>query len=278
MSRQAPTMESLPQAFEVVKEMQTNWTGAKAVARTAARRWPSGGPLARRPRWQRPARPALSVEQAQRATHPARLPDLEVLKSCARRAPVRSRRSVLVALDGTKESVDVQRERRPVGALPHRAAPPRASPARASEMIGVDGGQGLITALPIVCHTIPVQRGGAHTIRTILNEGPQGWPPCRHECRRTPLRRHLGRYLPQGRRLPAQRSRRPAPPAYAKTLAGQKLVRTTNAIERRFREVRRRTRPMGTFQDRTSMDRILMRRLHSPKQVSGNQCPNPGDT
>ena len=32
-------------------------------------------------------------------------------------------------------------------------------------------------------------------------------------------------------------------------------VRTTNAIERRFREVRRRTRPMGTFQDRTSMDR-----------------------
>ena len=31
----------------------------------------------------------------------------------------------------------------------------------------------------------------------------------------------------------------------------------TNAIERRFREVRRRTRPMGVFQDRTSMDRIL---------------------
>ena len=30
----------------------------------------------------------------------------------------------------------------------------------------------------------------------------------------------------------------------------------TNAIERRFREVRRRTRPMGTFQDRTSMERI----------------------
>ena len=33
-------------------------------------------------------------------------------------------------------------------------------------------------------------------------------------------------------------------------------MRTTNAIERRFREVRRRTRPMGTFQDRTSMERI----------------------
>ena len=32
---------------------------------------------------------------------------------------------------------------------------------------------------------------------------------------------------------------------------------TTNAIERRFREVRRRTRPMGVFGDRTSMERIL---------------------
>jgi transposase-like protein len=42
-----------------------------------------------------------------------------------------------------------------------------------------------------------------------------------------------------------------------KTLAERKAVRTTNTIERRFREVRRRTRPMGIFQDRTSMDRIL---------------------
>jgi transposase-like protein len=41
------------------------------------------------------------------------------------------------------------------------------------------------------------------------------------------------------------------------TLEERRAVRTTNAIERRFREVRRRTRPMGTFQDRTSMERIL---------------------
>ncbi len=42
-----------------------------------------------------------------------------------------------------------------------------------------------------------------------------------------------------------------------KLLAERKKVRTTNAIERRFREVRRRTRPMGVFSDRTSMDRIF---------------------
>jgi transposase-like protein len=42
-----------------------------------------------------------------------------------------------------------------------------------------------------------------------------------------------------------------------RSLAERKAVRTTNAIERRFREVRRRTRPMGVFSDKTSMDRIL---------------------
>ncbi len=42
-----------------------------------------------------------------------------------------------------------------------------------------------------------------------------------------------------------------------RTLAGRRQVGTASAGERRFREVRRRTRPMGTFQDRTSMDRII---------------------
>ena len=47
----------------------------------------------------------------------------------------------------------------------------------------------------------------------------------------------------------------------------RRQVRTTNAIERRFREVRRRTPPMGAFQDRTSMDRILFAIfLHENKQ------------
>jgi len=42
-----------------------------------------------------------------------------------------------------------------------------------------------------------------------------------------------------------------------KSITERKRVRTTNAIERRFREVCRRTRPMGDFSDRASMDRIL---------------------
>ncbi len=35
------------------------------------------------------------------------------------------------------------------------------------------------------------------------------------------------------------------------------VLRTTNAIERRFREVRRRTRPMGVLSNRTSVERII---------------------
>ena len=37
---------------------------------------------------------------------------------------------------------------------------------------------------------------------------------------------------------------------------GRKRVRTANDAERRFRETRRRTRPMGTFRDRVSMERV----------------------
>jgi putative transposase len=37
----------------------------------------------------------------------------------------------------------------------------------------------------------------------------------------------------------------------------RKAIRTTNHIERRFKEVRRRTRPMGVFSNKTSVDRIL---------------------
>ena len=139
-------------------------------------------------------------------------------------------------------------------------------------MICVDGGQGLIAALPIVCHTIPVQRCWAHTIRNILNKvrvaDQQAVKADVHAVMNAPNRRKAET---AARRF-ADAWEDTYPKAVAclrndlddlltcfayKTLAEQKLVRTTNAIERRFREVRRRTRPMGTFQDKTSMDRIL---------------------
>jgi putative transposase len=140
------------------------------------------------------------------------------------------------------------------------------------EMLCVDGGAGLLAALPTAFPDIPVQRCWAHKIRNVLNKVrkpdqaavkadlhrimnasilPAAWSAARRFADRwqdlypkavTCLRADLDDLLTCFR-YPAREQR--------------KAVRTTNAIERRFREVRRRTRPMGTFQDKTSMDRIL---------------------
>src|SRR5687768_11194607 len=140
------------------------------------------------------------------------------------------------------------------------------------EMLCVDGGSGLLAALPTAFPDVPVQRCWAHKIRNVLSKVrtpdqaaikaglhrimnatilPAAWSAARRFADRWEsiypkavacLRADLDDLLTCFR--------------YA-TSAERKAVRTTNAIERRFREVRRRTRPMGTFQDRTSMDRIL---------------------
>jgi transposase-like protein len=55
--------------------------------------------------------------------------------------------------------------------------------------------------------------------------------------------------------------------------AERRAVRTTNAVERRFREVRRRTRPMGTFQDETSIDRILFAVFTHENKSQGLSTP-----
>ena len=140
------------------------------------------------------------------------------------------------------------------------------------EMICVDGGSGLLAALPTAYPGIAVQRCWAHKIRNVLDKV--------RKADRDAVKRGLHQVM-NADTLPAAQSaaRRfadrwaePYPKAVAclrndldellacwryPSLAARKAVRTTNAIERRFREVRRRTRPMGVFQDRTSMDRIL---------------------
>ena len=130
------------------------------------------------------------------------------------------------------------------------------------EMLCVDGGAGLLAALPTAFAGIPVQRCWAHKIRNVLNKVRKPDQPA--------IKAHLHRVM-NATTLPAAWSatRRFAdrwqehyPRAVAclradlddlltclryPTLTERKTVRTTNAIERRLREVRRRTRPMGTF-------------------------------
>lgn len=156
------------------------------------------------------------------------------------------------------------------------------------DMICVDGGPGLLAALPAVFHDIPVQRCWAHKIRNVLDKVRKADQPA--------VKRGLHKIMnapnaPAARtaaRSFADRFEAKYPAAVAclrndldelltcfryKTEDQRRKVRTTNAIERRFREVRRRTRPMGTFQDRTSMDRILFAVFTHENKSQGVSTP-----
>ena len=139
-------------------------------------------------------------------------------------------------------------------------------------MICADGGNGLPAALPPVHPDILVRRCRAHKIRNVLNrirrsdreDAKRGL----HDIMNAPniiAARAAARRFADRWREPYQKAveclrddpddlptrfRYPTPDE-------RRQVLTTNAIERRFREVRRRTRPMGTFRDRTSMERVL---------------------
>ena len=140
------------------------------------------------------------------------------------------------------------------------------------EMVCTDGGKGLLAALPTVYPNVPIQRCWAHKVRNVLNKVKKADQPAvkasLHAIINAPT---LPKARSQARRF-AQRWHAPYPAAVKclrsdfddlltcfqyPTVEKRKAVRTTNAIERRFREVRRRTRPMGVFQDRTYMDHIL---------------------
>jgi putative transposase len=156
------------------------------------------------------------------------------------------------------------------------------------EMICVDGGSGLLAALPTAYPRIPVQRCWAHKIRNVLNK-VRGADQAAVKADLHAIMN--AKTVPQARsaaRRFADRWQADYPKAVAclrddldelltcwccKSLAECKQVRTTNAIERRFREVRRRTRPMGVFSDRTSMDRILFAVFNHENQNQGVSTP-----
>ena len=151
-------------------------------------------------------------------------------------------------------------------------------------LICVDGGSGLISALPMVYDKIPVRRCWAHKIRNILNKVRKTDESAVKADLHAVMNADTAPKARSAARRFAERWRQAYPAAVAclrddldelltcfrcKTLAERRTLRTTNAIERRFREVRRRTRPMGVFQDRTSMDRILFAVFTHENKIQG---------
>jgi transposase-like protein len=156
------------------------------------------------------------------------------------------------------------------------------------DRICVDGGKGLLAALPTVLYGIAVQRCWAHKIRNVLNKVRKGDQP--------KVKRALHKIMNAANQPRARSAARqfaddfedcyPAAVAclrndldelltcfHYKSEEERRRVRTTNAIERRFREVRRRTRPMSTFQDKTSMDRILFAVFTHENKSQGVSTP-----
>ena len=139
-------------------------------------------------------------------------------------------------------------------------------------MICTDGGTGLLAALPTVYPNVALQRCWAHKIRNLLDRVKKADQPAVKRALHNIMNASNLRMARSHARRFAQRWSVAYPKVVNSlrtdlddlltcfrypTLDKRKAVRTTNAIERRFREVRRRTRPMGVFQDRTSMERIL---------------------
>lgn len=207
------------------------------------------------------------------------------------------KRPVLVALglrpDGKKEVIDFRLAGSESAAewerfLTHLLR--RGLTGEGLDVICVDGGNGLLAALPTVFPGLPVQRCWAHKTRNILakiKKADQGAAKrALHKvvnadniaAARTAARRFKDRFM----------DKYPAAVACLRNDLDELLtcfrykapdrrraVRTTNAIERRFREVRRRTRPMGTFQDKASMDRILFAVFTQENKSQGVSTPFP---
>jgi len=138
-------------------------------------------------------------------------------------------------------------------------------------LVIIDGGKGLRLALDMVYPQLKRQRCWAHKLRNVAT-----YVPRRHQT--ACLKEAKGIYLAANYRQAAQRFkawcrhwRESTPKAVAclekdieemLTCFGEEhklwiKIRTTNAIERIFKEVRRRTRPMSLFANVASCERIV---------------------
>jgi putative transposase len=205
------------------------------------------------------------------------------------------RRPVLVALglrpDGKKEIIDFRLAGSESAAEWERFLTDlfrRGLMGEGLEMICVDGGSGLLAALPTVFPSTAVQRCWAHKIRNVLDKVKKADQPAVKRALHKIMNASNAPAARAAARKFANRFEDKYPAAVAclrndldelltcfryKSEEQRRKVRTTNAIERRFREVRRRTRPMGTFQDRTSMDRILFAVFTHENKSQGVSTP-----
>lgn len=138
------------------------------------------------------------------------------------------------------------------------------------KLIVTDGGKGLRAALPVVYPRVPLQLCWAHKMRNIAGKVRRQEGSCvaeaaaiyrassRSEAQRA-FRLWQTKWQPRRPRAVAcvERDLDHLLSFFDAPQAHWQKVRTTNVIERAFREVRRRTRPMSSFSNTESCDRII---------------------
>ena len=188
---------------------------------------------------------------------------------------------------GHRLSPGARRKRRRMGALPRRPLQARPHWRRPRHDLRRRR-LGLLAALPMVSTKRRSSAVGARKIRNILNKVRKADEPLVKADLHAVMNADAAskaRSASQSRF--AERWRKAYPAAVAclrddldelltcfryKTLAARKAVRTTNAIERRFREVRRRPAPWASFRtEPPSIDPL--RRPYPRKRNAGNPDP-----
>ena len=148
---------------------------------------------------------------------------------------------------------------------------------RACELIATDGGTGLHQALQIVYPKIVLQRCWAHKTRNVLDKVKKKDQPAVKQALNRISHASNRREASQAYWRFSSRWAKPYPRAVAclkkdfdellsffqiKNSQLWSRLRTTNLIERAFREVRRRTRPMGVMAHTQSLQRIVFAVFH----------------
>ena len=157
--------------------------------------------------------------------------------------------------------------------------------AQETELAVVDGNKGLWNALAIVFPSLPRQRCWAHKLRNIANKLPKSiQAPCVSDARKIYRAKTRKDALRQFRhwktKWQAQASQvvRSLEEDLDDLLTFfqcpenmRTKLRTTNIIERCFREVRRRTKPISCFTNTQSVDRIIYAIFYRQNQLWKDQ-------
>ena len=196
------------------------------------------------------------------------------------KSPVSSRRRCILVVygikkDGTRELMDFRLARKGESQAAWEclltSLRNRGLLGRNLKLIALDGGKGLMNALDFIFPDVPRQRCWAHKLRNVSNHLPR---KLQQAC--TGQARDIYDAANAWQAAKAFKSWaktwRPISPEAVKCLeddledllqfyecpkAMWKKLRTTNIIERVFREVRRRTRPMSCFTNTRSVERII---------------------